>query len=192
MQPIELLYQAALEEPAKKLAVVNAVAYPLLRELCLQAEQYSLIQHFKPQWDALKSLGLNVCDKLEGEHELILLLPSKNRQQTHAWMAQAMLALCDGGKLLVACANNHGAKSYEKALKGFAGNSSSQSKSKCRVFSAYKDKFLDQELANSWLSGGKETVVESHGLISRPGLFSWDRADKGSILLLEYLPKKLK
>lgn len=192
MSAIELLYRAALGAPATRTLIINAHAHGLLTELNEQADQLDLWQCFKPGYDALKGMGMPVSPELpsaDNPYDLILLLPAKNKQQTLAWMATAMERLTEQGQLLVACANNHGAKSYEDALKKLAGNISSSSKSKCRIFSARKIAALDTQLATQWLNAGNPQRAESHGLISQPGLFSWDRPDRGSQLLLEQLPE---
>ncbi|MDQ6968307.1 MAG: methyltransferase, partial [Mariprofundaceae bacterium] len=80
-------------------------------------------------------------------------------------------------------------KSYDGALKKLAGHVGSTSKSKCRIFSATRNNEFDEHLANQWLDTAKIQYVEAHGLYSQPGLFSWDRADIGSELLLQHLPE---
>ncbi len=191
--PATLLYQSAIDSISSdlRIAVVNAHADPLLKEIGKQCGEMTLLQHFKPEYDELLRLGLKSSKTLTDEFDLILLLPSKNKQQTLGWMAEAMLKLADGGKLISACANNHGAKSYESALKTLAGGASSSSKSKCRIFSARKSVALNHELAAQWIKDAAPATIESHGLVSQPGLFSWDRPDIGSTLLLNHLPDSL-
>ncbi|HKI59738.1 MAG TPA: methyltransferase [Mariprofundaceae bacterium] len=193
MSATQLLYQSALDSISGDLrvAVVNAHADPLLKEISKQSPELTVLQHFKPEHDELLRLGLNCSQTLEGEFDLILLSPAKNKQQTLGWMAEAMKHLVDGGKLLMACTNNHGAKSYESALKTLAGGVGSLSKSKCRVFSARKSVSLNHELTVQWINDAKAATIESHGLLSQPGLFSWDRPDIGSTLLLKHLPDSL-
>jgi 16S rRNA (guanine1207-N2)-methyltransferase len=190
MKAAELLYQAVLNMPASNIVIFNAHAHPLLQELCMKAKTYAIGQHFKPEHDALLQLGLNI-EESRHAFDLALLLPSKNKQQTHAWMAETMLQLSDGGQLIMACANRHGAKSHEAALKKLASNMTSGSKAKCRIFSARKTADLNADLAALWIDNGKAQRCESHGLISQPGLFSWDRPDTGSQLLLSYLDNPL-
>jgi 16S rRNA (guanine1207-N2)-methyltransferase len=190
MKAAELLYQTALKMPARDMALINPHAHPLLKELCIRAKTYTIDQHFKPEHDALLQLGLNI-EESKHTFDLALLLPSKNKQQTHAWMAEAMLQLSDGGQLIMACANRHGAKSHEAALKRLAGNMTSGSKAKCRIFSARKTGDLDSDLATQWIVDGQAQRCTSHGLISQPGLFSWDRPDAGSQLLLSHLNEPL-
>jgi len=193
MPAIQLLYQSALDSlnSDSRVAVVNAQAAPLLKEISKQCGELTLLQHFKPEYNELLRLGMNASPTLDGEFDLILLLPSKNKQQTLGWMAEAMNHLIDNGKLISACANNHGAKSYESSLKTLAGGVSSSSKSKCRIFSARKSVSLNSELADQWIEDAKPRSVDSHGLIAQPGLFSWEKPDTGSQLLLKHLPDSM-
>ena len=190
MKAVELLYQAALKVPADNIAFFNAHAHPLLQELCAHTKTYTIKQHFKPEYDALAQLGLNT-EESKHAYDLALVYPSKNKQQTQTWMAKAMLQLSDGGTLIMACANKHGGKSYAAALKKLAGNMSSGSKAKCRIFSARKTGDLDSDLAALWVDNSKPQRCVSHGLMSQPGLFSWNRPDSGSQLLLSHLNEPL-
>jgi len=192
MPAIQLLYQTALSLSATRTLVMNAHAHPLLTEMQKKAQSLELWQHFKPEFDAIDRMGLSLSPEFvpnDKPYELILLLPAKNKQQTLGWMAQAMEKLCKGGMLMCACANSHGAKSYESALKNLAGTINSTSKSKCRIVSAKKTDALNRELQQEWIEAGKAKEIETLGLVSQPGLFSWDRADIGSNLLLEQLPE---
>jgi len=191
MSAIELLYLNALDNPAKNIAVMNAHAHPLLNKICSSVNSCQLQQHYKPAYDALVKSGLKIVTKLQSgvTFDLILILPSKNRQQTRAWMADARQRLNSGGKIMMACANSHGAKGYESALKKLMGNISSSSKSKCRIFSARKTSELNNQLADQWIADGNAHDVDTLGLRSRPGLFSWDRPDSGSLLLLSQVPE---
>lgn len=191
MSAIELLYRNIPDTSVKNVLVLNAQAHPLLNEICKQAASCLLQQSFKPSCNGLSNSDLAWVNSVVTEQyfDLILIHPAKSRQQTLFWMADAMGRLQDGGKLVIACANNHGAKGYETALNNLAGNIASSSKSKCRIFSAIKSAACNSELAAEWLINGAPQRIASHGLISRPGLFSWDRADSGSQLLLSQLPE---
>ncbi len=191
MPATKLLYQSAIEKPFSRILVINTHADDLLIALSEKSEQLDLHQHFKPEHAALKKIGLNAVTGLSGlenAYDCILLLPSKNKQQTLGWIAEGMLRLNDGGAMIIACANGHGAKSYETALKTLAGNVVSRSKSKCRIFSATKTSTLSSDQLTEWLDTAKPKKVLSHNLIAQPGLFSWDHADIGSQLLIDHLP----
>ena len=185
---IPLLLKAALDAAPKRLAIINAEAHPLLPELTQQADDYCLSQTFKPAILELKVLGL-ATSEIQGQFDLVLLLPSKDKKQTLGWMAQAFAHVSDGGKVMVACENQYGAKSYESALKKLAGSVAATSKAKCRLFSTKKTSRLDIVLQQQWLDEAQPKVVESHDLWAQAGLFSWKKADVGSQLLLQHVPE---
>ncbi len=189
MPAVELLYQAGLSSLQGNIAIINTQVEAHLRELCLRFESYQLQQSFKPVCDEITNMGLQSKCEIHGEFDGVLVLPSKNKLLSLSNMAKAMLSLHENGKIIMACANVHGAKSYDAALKKLAGHASSTSKSKCRVFSAHRNADFDEGLAKQWLDAAAIQHVEAHGLWSQPGLFSWDRADIGSQLLLQYLPE---
>ncbi len=184
---LKLLLQAALTSAGKRLAFIHAFAHPLLDELNRNSEILTLVQSFKPAINDLKTLALEPSEP-EGEYELILLLPGKDKVQSLGWMALAFQHLQQGGKLLVACENQYGAKSYESALQKLAGQVTSNSKAKCRLFSAKKSASLNSELQQIWLAEALPKQLDSHGLWAQAGLFSWKSADVGSELLLQHLP----
>ena len=171
----------------KRVAFINATAHSLLPELAQQTNTCVLNQTFKPYILELNALGLPVSD-VQGKFDLVLLIPSKDKKQSLGWMALAFEHLSDYGKLMVACENQYGAKSYESALKKLAGQVAASSKCKCRLFSAKKNATLNIELQQQWLDASQPSRVESHGLWAQAGLFSWKAADIGSQLLLQYLP----
>lgn len=190
---MELLYQAALNPPvtAQRIGIYNADADPLLGTLQQQAGAIHIVQPFRPAALRLQAAGLSVTDAMPETLDMALLQPAKQKQQTLGWMAEAMLKLAVGGELIVACENRFGAKSYEKALQQLAGRVTSESKAKCRIMRARKGDGFDEVLARQWLNDAAPHAVEALGMVSQPGLFSWDRPDPGSLLLLEHLPAQL-
>jgi len=191
MPATQMLYQAALELSPTHLLIINAHAHALLTMIREQAGHLYMQQHQKSEYNVLKQSGFPVTVTLPDHsrlYDLVLLRPGKNRQQTHAWMAEAMNRLQQNGQIIVACANHHGGKSYESSLKKMAGNIGLRSKSKCRIFSARKTATFNADLATQWINDAKPQRIDSHGLISTPGLFSWNRPDPGSSLLLRQLP----
>jgi len=184
---LKLLLEAGLGVEQKNIAFINALTHPLLTTLKEECEHLQLVQTFKPEINQLNTLGL-VLGQLQGQYDLVLMLLSKDKKQSLGWMALAFEHLREGGKLLVACENQYGAKSYESALKNLAGHANSTSKSKCRLFSAKKTDVLNAGLQQQWLDDAKPRTLDSHGLWAQAGLFSWKNADIGSALLLKHLP----
>ncbi len=191
---IDLLYQAGLARCQQShqpldVHIWHAQAHVALHALKNLASSLVCQQTFKPESDALKVLGIESVHDIHAVSELALLFPHKNKQQSLFYMAKAMQSLAMGGQIIIACANKHGAKSYQAALTLLAGHADASSKAKCRVFSARKTDAFDDGLADQWLKSGEIHPLDDLGLYSQAGLFSWNRADVGSQLLLTHLPK---
>lgn len=184
---LKLVLTSVLGFTTKRTAFINAYAHPLILDVKENTQELTVFQSFKPAINDLKAIGC-MPDTLHGQFDRILMIPSKDKAQSLAWMALAFNHLVDGGKVSMACENQYGAKSYELALKKLAGTASSTSKSKCRLLSAKKTSALDVALQQSWFEDAKPMRLQTHGLWTQAGLFSWKTADVGSQLLLEHLP----
>lgn len=108
---------------------------------------------------------------------------TKQRRASLAMMATLWEGLADGGTLVAAAPNTGGAKGYERAMSDALGGVSSMSKNKARVFWTTKK---GRGAPADWLQGG-ESVEIAGGWWTRPGVFSWEHADRGSQLLVETL-----
>jgi len=190
---IDLLYQTAARhceqfKGSLEVCVWHASPRETLNSLKVLVSSMVCQQNFKADFEILRSLGLDAVHDVEGDYDLALLLPYKNKQQTLFYMAKAMQRLKIGGCIIMACANVHGAKSYQHALASLAGHANGSSKSKCRIFSACKTTEYDENLAQQWLQAGDILKLKDLDLYSQAGLFSWNRADIGSKMLLSHLP----
>lgn len=196
----ELLYTKAGRwlhgrERARILAL-NAAPEPALRGLA-EAHDLTVQQAFRPDWLQLQRMGFAPVDTLEKSvsaanpsFDLALVLPGKQREQSLGMLATGMLALRPEGMMIAVCANDMGGKSYEKRLVEMTGSVDSTSKSHCRLFSAKKNEHFRVEVAESWLNEAAARTVPAHGLIARPGNFSWERPDVGTEQLRRYLENR--
>jgi 16S rRNA (guanine1207-N2)-methyltransferase len=119
--------------------------------------------------------------------DFVWFLPERQRARTRAQLVDAWHRLKPGGILLVAQANNEGARSTETDLATLAGAVVCESKNKCRIFWVEKSS-IDQNIAAQWLQADQPQLVEGTALYSRPGVFAWDRIDLASALLAQHLP----
>lgn len=148
-------------------------------------------QSFKPAYDALIRAGFQMREGA-APVELTLVLPPRQREEGRALLARAIQETTQGGIVMAAVSNTEGAKTIEGDLKALAGNISSQSKNKCRVFWATVDARADTALLAEWLQLDAPRDIVEGRFTSRPGLFAWDHIDGGSKLLADHLPKTLK
>jgi 16S rRNA (guanine1207-N2)-methyltransferase len=149
-------------------------------------------QSFKPAHDALLRSGFAMRGT-EAPSALTLVLPPRQREEYRALLARALKETAPGGIVMAAVSNNEGAKTVENDLKALAGNISSLSKNKCRVFWATVDAArADKALIDAWAALDRPRDIEDGQFMSRPGLFAWDHLDAGSKLLVDHLPINLK
>lgn len=146
--------------------------------------------------DALAEIGLRttVVESLpEQGYDEVWLLPDRQRECQLGELAEAWSRLRTGGLLRVALANDLGAKWLENAWRAVAGGPvETLSKHHCRVFSSRKTEGAgDSATLARWQAAAALRRVPESGHWSRPGLFSWDRPDPGSVLLARHLPETL-
>jgi 16S rRNA (guanine1207-N2)-methyltransferase len=194
----ELLYKRAgawlTEHDGARILILNAVPDPALSGLAGTHTLY-VQQSFRPDWLQLQRMGLTPVATVseigkERGFDLALVLPTKQREESLGLLATGMLALRPEGMLMAACANDMGSKSYEKRLSELTGAVDSSSKSHCRLFRAKRTGRLKTELAETWVRDAEPCTVPTHGLITRPGSFSWEKPDAGSELLRRYLENR--
>ena len=154
----------------------------------------TLEQDFRPEAEALERGGLGCTDAgsmAATRHPVVLVLPPRQREQARALLARAVRMIGEGGRVVAAAANNAGARSMQDDLEALAGPVSVLSKHKCRVaWSAPLRGPIDEALCEAWLALDAPRPILD-GVLSRPGLFAWDRVDPASALLSTHFPADL-
>lgn len=118
-------------------------------------------------------------------YDAVLVRLPRQREEAQLVMATAWAHLKPGGIFAVAAANDTGGARLEKDL-AWLGGAENASKHKCRVVWAVKDQ--SSAPSADWSSAG---AMQQHGqtkLWTQAGLFSWDRIDPATALLLPYIP----
>jgi 16S rRNA (guanine1207-N2)-methyltransferase len=101
-------------------------------------------------------------------------------------LAHALRALAPGGRLTVLAPNDRGGNRLAKELAEFGCAVDRVSRRHHRICTAVRpDRLsgLDEAIA-----AGAVQVPPALGLWSQPGIFSWDRPDNGSRMLIRHLP----
>ncbi len=160
--------------------------WPYARPVCEQS--------FKPFADALCGAGVEVTPEATLPHAgCVLALPPRQRDEARALLARAVQVATPGGRVIACQSNAEGARSGQADLAQLAGPLSSLSKHKCRVYwtGILTASAVDLPLADTWRALDLPRAVGEGGLISRPGLFAWNRVDAASALLASQLPATL-
>lgn len=149
-------------------------------------------QSFRPAADALARSGFAVVPEVpEGRYAVVLVLPTRQREESRALFAQAMAHVDAGGIVVASAPNNEGAKTAEADLALLSGGVTTLSKHKCRVFWTRPGATPDAALRDAWLALDAPLAIADGRFTSRRGLFAWDRIDTASALLADVLPPDL-
>ncbi len=188
-----LLYRLAEERLEHFTSPAVSILYPEMHPALADIARHTpaFVQPYRERYLQLcKQFGFKpeqFIDNIAQPIDLAIHFPGKHKQRNLADMAEALLHLKPGGHYMAACPNDQGGKSYAKHLKELCGEVETLSKYHCRFFQTSADN-LNRELAEAWKQAGKMQRVEELNMISRPGLFSWNRPDEGSKLLADHLP----
>ena len=186
-----LLHLATEEESigARRTLFLGAEPHPDLRSQ-ENLTGWQPVKALADQWEKAEFLR---TDDFQGQRwPLILLLPGKSRDEILAAFAMARDLLEPGGTILAAMPNTTGASRFEKEFARAVGGVISLQKNKCRAFSATENGNWNEELFAEWRVLGEGRRIGETVYQGRAGIFSSDRIDPGSQLLLDHLPSDLK
>jgi 16S rRNA (guanine1207-N2)-methyltransferase len=116
---------------------------------------------------------------------IAVLAPPGTIERRYA-LALALRALKPGGTFTALAPNDKGGTRLRKELESFGCAIEETARRHHRIVTAARPATPD--LANALADGGPH-IVAGLGLWSEPGVFSWDRLDPGTALLIEHLPQ---
>ncbi len=139
-------------------------------------------QGFKPASDQLSARGFRVTPKADGRFPMVLVTLTRARAENLANIARA--AQMSDGWVVVSGDKTDGVDATLKAVKKRTEIVGSIAKSHGKVF------WFNGLDAMDWITAGEMSRNED-GYLTCAGIFSADRIDRGSALLLDHLPKPL-
>lgn len=149
----------------------------------LPKDRVQIVQGFKPFHDHFARQGFDCAVAAEGEFTAAIMFMPRARPLARLQMAQA-LVLTDGGPVIVDGQKTDGIDAMFKDCRKRAEVSAPLSKAHGKIFA---------------VSGAPAAFDDWHsapapvdGYVTAPGVFSADGVDKGSALLAQALPEKLK
>jgi 16S rRNA (guanine1207-N2)-methyltransferase len=131
--------------------------------------------------------GAALLDEIEpgSATGMTMVVPPGTIERRYA-LATALQALAPGGWLIALGPKDKGGSRIHKELEAFGCAVAEESKNHWRICrTARPDKLPGVEQA---IEDGTPRFDEALGLWTQPGIFSWDRIDEGSALLIEALP----
>ena len=143
----------------------------------LPKDRTKIVQGFRPDADYWSAMGFEVLREMERAALTIVVVP-RSKKQARALVAQVA---AHGGQVVVDGAKSDGVDGLFREVRSRLGDMPSITKAHGRLFafSALPDVFAD------WAHDGPEKGP--HGFFTRPGIFSEDGVDRGSVLLAEAL-----
>ncbi|MEO1609302.1 MAG: class I SAM-dependent methyltransferase [Pseudomonadota bacterium] len=132
------------------------------------------------------SIPLSTVDpaNLDG---IVLYAPENTLERKYV-LAQAVLAVKPDGALTVLAPNTKGGTRLAKELSAFGCNVDMSSQRHHRIVRCRRPAALNMPGISDALEMGSPRLDPALDLWTQPGLFSWNRADPGSSLLMHHLP----
>jgi 16S rRNA (guanine1207-N2)-methyltransferase len=118
--------------------------------------------------------------------EVVVLAPAGVAERRYV-LAQALRALKVEGRLTALAPKDRGGMRMNKELAAFGCTIGESAKRHHRICVALKPSTLNG--VDDAIADGAPRRLDGEGLWTQPGVFSWDRLDPGSALLLKSLPQ---
>jgi 16S rRNA (guanine1207-N2)-methyltransferase len=118
--------------------------------------------------------------------DLVMLAPPGAIERRHA-LALALRALAPGAPFLVMAPKDKGGGRLAKELAELGCAAHETAKRHHRICAAAATG--DRQAIDAAIDAGAPRFSESLGLWTQPGVFSWDRIDSGTALLIRHLPE---
>jgi len=189
--PLEALAHLLARDPnlvrrvgPEGIAVRAPMPHPVLRGMVVE-------QTFRPAADRLKAAGFTVTRRLAGTPGAAVVLVTPHKEETLANLARAWTQLRPGGVLILAGENGVGGKSIAKQVATALGGARREAMRKCTLLIAEKQATPTPADFAAWAEADRPQVRVENRFFTRPGLFSWKAADKGSRLLRDHLPGRM-
>lgn len=149
-----------------------------------------LVQGFRPHFRALQAAGFTVSPQTEGDgFDAALVLAGRHRGQNELRIAEALDRVAPGGLVVVAGAKDDGIASLRKRVDELAPLDGHMPKYHGIAF--WLRRPVDMQAADVLRAANPALLVENR-YHTAPGMFSFDRVDAGSRLLVDNLPGDLR
>lgn len=150
----------------------------------------SMVQGFRPSFVGLQSAGHDVKPRAEGEsYDCALVLCGRHRGQNELRVAEALERVSVGGLIVVAGSKDDGIASLKKRVASLIEIEDQLPKYHGVAF--WFRRPADDTAIPALKEGNGDAIVEG-GYLTKPGMFSHDKIDTASRMLVESLPLDVK
>ncbi|MER8481043.1 class I SAM-dependent methyltransferase [Mesorhizobium sp. M1322] len=150
-----------------------------------------LVQGFRPHFRALQRSGFTVTPRLEGEgFDVALVLAGRHRGRNELRIAEAIECVRPGGSIIVAGAKDDGIASLRKRIGELVPLDGQLPKHHGIAF--WFRRPADAAVVAAALRAANPTLLLETRFRTAPGMFSFDKIDTGSKLLVDNLPTDLR
>ncbi len=157
-----------------------AGTFPAARTVCWNWDKWAA--------DCWADSGYDVAPVVpDGTFATIFLALPQQRDAALGLIAQAATLLGEDGVLVVAAANDSGGHRIAGDMSPFCAGLQMASKHKCRIVWARQADLA--ALPVSWIEKAAPQYHAGSGMWTRPGIFSWDRMDVATALLIPFVPQ---
>ncbi|KQZ16344.1 methyltransferase [Mesorhizobium sp. Root552] len=176
-----------LAAPAKDARVLFLGAEPGFRLPEGFAAEVHCVQGFRPHVRALEAAGRQVAPRADGEgYGAALVLAGRHRGQNELWIAEALERVAPGGLILVAGSKDDGIASLRKRIGVLVDVEDALPKYHGLAF--WFRCPVEKDAAATLREANPPVLVDGRFRTS-PGMFSHEKIDAGSKLLVENLPE---
>lgn len=195
MNDLETLFlpfsQRAIQpDAASKILFLNARYH----EHLTQFQDVLAQQFFKPYAQGLEQKNIAFSAALPDQeqiYDLVLVLLPKNMVEAKGLLAGGLLRLKDGGMIVCAADNKAGGARLGKIFAALGIDIiSEESKHKARVMWGCANSINKETLQQAILDAQERDICDG-AYRSVPGIFGWDKIDRGSQILLSALPQNI-
>ncbi|MEM8833722.1 MAG: methyltransferase, partial [Pseudomonadota bacterium] len=164
-------------------------------ERAVSRETVDIVHFMKPGFDEWERKGYQSqkCIPENAFYDRIYYWGEKSAQASRFYLARLLTRLNDGGYLIAAAKNDENGKRYQKWFEEFGLQPQNISKKKTRIVFAKKE-LVKIDVINQAIeeSSDYKITYNSVEFKTHPGIFSAQKIDQGSILLIENLSDELK
>ena len=148
----------------------------------LPKDRLHILQGHFPDHHHFAAQGFATTTVLEGDYAAALVVLPRAKQAARAWIAEATTRLPEGAPILVDGQKTDGVDSLIKALRGLAPVEGVLAKHHGKTF------WIKARPLPDWAA---QDFALADGFVTRPGVFSADKIDRGSAHLAAHLPATL-